>query len=146
MYIQVYLNKHFRYVYPLLIFYEILDTYLVHIFCIVFSGLDMHMYMHILDWVLGFLGFFLTSYTLLRFRVFKVSSYELRTMNRLSITSCSFKQAFYCILLFWKGFWHTQTPKCSNTQALKHTKDMNLYISYFGFLRFLSYELHLFRV
>jgi hypothetical protein len=88
MYIQVYLNEHFRYVYPLLIFYEILDTYPVHIFCIVFSGLDMHMYMHILDWVLGFLGFFLTSYTLLRFRVFKVFSYELGTMNKLSITSC----------------------------------------------------------
>lgn len=104
MYIQIYLNENFRYVYSLLIFYEILDTYPMHIFCIVFSGLDMHMYMHILVWVLGFLGFFLTSYTLLRFRVFKVSSYELGTMNKPSITSCFSKQAFYCILHFLKGF------------------------------------------
>jgi hypothetical protein len=116
MYIQIYLIENICYVYPLLILYEILDTYPMHIFCIVFSGLDMHMYMHILVWVLGFLGFFLTSYTLLKFRVFKVSLYELGTVNKLSITSCFSKQAFYCILLFWKGFWHAQTPKHSSTQ------------------------------
>lgn len=142
MYIQVYLNENFRYVYPLLIFYEILDTYHVHIFCIMFSGLDMHMYMHILDWVLGFLGFFLTSYTLLRFRVFKVSSYELGTMNKLSIHLAFLNKLSIASCFFGKDF----DTKHSSVQILKHTKDINLYISYIGFLRFLSYELHLFRV
>jgi len=54
VYIQIYLHENFCYVYPLLIFYEILDTYPMHILFIVFSGLDMYMYMHILVWVLGF--------------------------------------------------------------------------------------------
>jgi hypothetical protein len=43
---------------------------------------------------LGFLGSFLTSYIRLGFKVSKVFSYELGTMNKLFVTSCFAKEDF----------------------------------------------------
>jgi hypothetical protein len=59
MFIHIYIYMFFHHAYSLLLFYEILDmySYVIHIFYIVFRGLNMHM--HIFVKGLGFPRFLL---------------------------------------------------------------------------------------